>query len=184
MAPRGPARFAAAALAGAAIAIGGGCTAPRPMSDSYEQGRGRVVELVNDTGSVLPSHQVLGDETRDGKVVALGFRRVTLDDTDRGLCYKKVVGFAYAKTGDRQPEVRTIVDFPPATDTTTLLNPIAKHWSKLGYSVDIRGLKERFPKLKATAGAYTLYATALTETAGFGSSPKLTLYAVGRCAKA
>lgn len=153
------------------------------MSDSYTTGLDRVVTLVNETGAIVPSHTKLGSTQRDGKAVPLGFRRVSRTDTDRGLCYKRAIGFAYGKTGDKQPELRTLVDFETGTNTEQFLEPIARHWEQRGYTVNRDGLKERFPKVKAIAGDYTIYATALTETAGFGTSPKLTIYAVGRCAR-
>ena len=169
-------------VAAACIAIISGCSTPQTGADAFSTGRAKVVEFVNDAGQQLPGHVLLGSETRAGKIVPLGFRTVSEVDTDRELCYKHVVGFAYAKTGDHQPELRTIVEFHPGTDVVKLLAPIAQHWKSLKYSVVTDGLKARSPQVKATIGDYTLYATALSATSGFDAAPKVTLYAVGRCA--
>ena len=169
-------------VAVACTAMISGCSTPRTSADVFSIGRAKVVDFVNDAGQRLPRHALLGSETRAGKVVPLGFRTVSEADTDRELCYKHVAGFAYAKTGDRQPELRTIVEFHPGTDVVKLLAPLAQHWKSLKYSVVADGLKARSPQVKATIGDYTLYATALSATSGFDAAPKVTLYAVGRCA--
>ncbi len=165
-----------------AALVVGGCSTPPTGPDTLAAGRRRVVELINDAGSVLPSHEQLGDTVRSDQRIHLGFASVDATGLDRERCYKKFLGFSMGSDGAEQPEVRTIVDFPLGTNPQKFLPIIERHWRSLGYRIDVSRLhNSRYPQVKAFAGAYTIFATSLGDAAGFASSPRLTMYAVATC---
>ncbi len=162
--------------------IAGACTTPGVGTDPAETGRLRVVELVNEAGAVLPAHATLGTEVRSEQTVKLGFIAVTQEGVERENCYRKFLGYSAGKSGSIQPEIRTIVDLPLTTDPATLLPLIQRRWEALGYKLDTSKMSDkRYPQIQAHVGEYRVYATALSEAAGFAGAPRLTMYAVSPC---
>ena len=156
------------ALAVAACAGAASCSTPSVGHDSYQTGRRRVVELLNESGAALPPGS--------------GFHPVTLHDTDREVCRKKFLGYSLGGQYARQPEVTAIVNLPGRTDPSSMIPKIEQLWRTKGYRVDRSGLSDpKFPKLRAHAGDYTLVATSFSHTPGFSNKPRVTLYVVGSC---
>ncbi len=150
--------------------VGGaaGCSTPTVGHDTFQTGRHRVVELLNQSGSALPSGS--------------GFKPVTLKDTDREVCRKKFLGYSLPGPVARQPEVTQIVNLPKGTDPNAMLPLVEARWRSLGYRIDRSGLSDpKFPKIRAHTGDYTLVATSFSHTPGFSSVPRVTLYVVGAC---
>ena len=145
-----------------------GCTTPAVAHDSYQTGRHRVVELLNQSGSALPPGS--------------GFKPVSLSDTDREVCRKKFLGYSLPGPVGRQPEVTQIVNLPNHTDPNSMLPRIEALWRQQGYQLDLSGLRDpKFPKIRAHTGDYTLVATSFSHTPGFSNTPRVTLYVVGAC---
>lgn len=146
----------------------GACSTPPTGADSFADGRQKVVDLVNESGAALPA--------------SAGFTPLTLADTDRELCHRKVLGYAAGDTGTRQPELTTIVELPEPSTPKQLLPAIGTAWERAGYRVDRSEFDNpHFPRLRARSGEYTVVATAFVDTPGFASRPRITLYAVGPC---
>jgi hypothetical protein len=160
--------FARALVAGLCV-VAAGCSTPAVAHDTYQTGRQRVVEYVNQAGAALPAHS--------------GFHAVTLHDTDREVCRKKFLGYSLGGQVAREPEVTQIVSLPAGVAPNAMLARVEATWRTHGYRVDTSGLSDpRFPKVRAYVGDYRLEATNLSFTAGFNSSgPRVSLYAVGQC---
>src|SRR4051794_12615306 len=160
-------RFALIAIV---CAVAAGCSSPSIGRDSYETGRRRVVELLNESGAALPAGS--------------GFHPVSLRDTDREVCRKKFLGYSLGGQDGRRPEVTAIANLPKGTDPSSMLPRIEQVWRQHGYTVDRSALDDpRFPKLRARVGDYSLVATSFSHTPGFSTAPRVTLYAVGACMK-
>ena len=154
-------RYIAAALVSLVLVTS--CSEPHVGTDAAVDGQAKVLQLINDSGSVLPSHVELGD-------------------LDRANCYKKAAGFSVGKINAIAPEVRTIVDLPESVDPASLLPKLARHWKTNGFTVDMSRINdERYPQVSARDGDYKVVATSLAEAAGFAGSPRLTMYAVAPC---
>jgi hypothetical protein len=150
----------------AALVLLSSCSSQPVGHDRYDVGRGRVVELLNQTGAALPA--------------GVTFKPVSLRDTDREICHRHFLGYAVGRTGTLQPEVTAIVNMPDNVDGNAVLRDIAKAWAARHYRVDrstVTGAE--FPKVRAHVGDYTLIATN-ARNAPAGNNP-MTLYVVGAC---
>ncbi len=151
-----------------AVCTAAGCSTPSVAGESFQRGRHRVVELLDESGAALPAGS--------------GFRPVTLSDTDREVCRKKFLGYSLGGSVARRPEVTQIVNLPKGTDPDTMVPRIEAVWRAHGYRIDRSGLSDpKFPKLRAYTGDYTLVATSFSHTPGFSDAPRITLYVVGAC---
>lgn len=159
---RGVRRWPLFAVALAAFGLAA-CHEPAVGRDSYEQGRQRVVDLVNEAGAALPAGS--------------GFHPVTRSDTDREVCRTTFLGYAVGTAGSRQPEVTTFVNLPARLNDDAMLAVVEAKWRARGYVIDRSDAHDpRYPKIRARTDGYTAVVTSFRRAVN-----RITLYAVAPC---